>query len=74
MDNSKRTPLFYAAECGLPEVVKALLNHGANKKLTAKDFKAHIEVTALSMAKRRKGQEKDQKKIQDYEEVINLLK
>ena len=74
LDHWKRAPLFYAAEYGFPEIVKALLNHGANKKLKAKDFAAHIEINALHIANRKKCQEKIKEKIPDYEEVINLLK
>ena len=80
-DHFKRRPLFYAAEYGLPEIVQALLNRGANKKLMSMGFSSQLEITALDVAtmklrqeEKKKSHEKSQKKIQDYEEVINLLK
>ena len=64
--------LGFALKCH--RTVKALLNHGANKKLMSKGFSSHLEIAALDVAKMKLRREKSQEKIRDYEEVIDLLK
>ena len=44
VDNYKNTPLHIACEEGNPEVVKMLLNAGANRSMQNKDEKTPVEL------------------------------